>query len=339
MNYYDENGYINEPLIMGLPYPFIFQVGGRGTGKTYGILKELLHSGKRFLYLRRSKVEIDFAGSAHGNPFKSIPGGEGIYSKKIEGLYVFFQDIKHEDGEIETALLGYGAALSTFANLRGVDLSDVEIIFFDEFIPERSKHTIRDEFETLLNLYETVNRNRELQGKQAVKLIAAANANDLTNPVFMGLQLVDKLFSMIKAGRTEYFDASRGLAVLFLYDSPVSAEKAATALYRLAGSSSFSAMALQNAFALDESGIKSRKLTGMKPLCSVGELVIYQARGREIYVRSGNAGKVKDVYTTSDADIARFVNLYRWLIMSYMYEQITFESMGAKVLFLKLFGL
>ena len=40
MNLFLENGYVNVPMINGLPYPFVFCWGGRATGKTYGALWE-----------------------------------------------------------------------------------------------------------------------------------------------------------------------------------------------------------------------------------------------------------------------------------------------------------
>ena len=42
MNVYLPNGYADMGKIMSLPYPLIFVIGGRGTGKTYGACKELL---------------------------------------------------------------------------------------------------------------------------------------------------------------------------------------------------------------------------------------------------------------------------------------------------------
>ena len=35
---YLDSGYLNAKWVIDLPYPFVFCVGGRGTGKTYGAL-------------------------------------------------------------------------------------------------------------------------------------------------------------------------------------------------------------------------------------------------------------------------------------------------------------
>ena len=60
---------------------YIF-VGGRGTGKTYGSLKEFAiraHTNRnRFIYLRRSEVEVENCCSPVSNPFKAINADLGI---------------------------------------------------------------------------------------------------------------------------------------------------------------------------------------------------------------------------------------------------------------------
>ena len=66
-------------------------------------------------------------------------------------------------------------ALSTFGNLRGVDFSDVDMIFFDEFVPQKNARPIKAEAEAFFNLYETVNRNRELDGRPPVRVLMLSN--------------------------------------------------------------------------------------------------------------------------------------------------------------------
>ena len=56
---YLKNGYLNVPYILHYNVPFIFVVGGRGTGKTYGALKYVLESGTPFIYMRRTQSQAD----------------------------------------------------------------------------------------------------------------------------------------------------------------------------------------------------------------------------------------------------------------------------------------
>ena len=72
---------------------YIF-VGGRGTGKTYGSLKEFAiraHTNRnRFIYLRRSEVEVENCCSPVSNPFKAINAdlGTNIQLKVIKDMAV-----------------------------------------------------------------------------------------------------------------------------------------------------------------------------------------------------------------------------------------------------------
>ena len=67
---YLESGYLNMEYIINLPVPFIFVLGGRGTGKTYGALKYLLDNDKRFIMMRRTQTQVDMIKDSAFNPFK-----------------------------------------------------------------------------------------------------------------------------------------------------------------------------------------------------------------------------------------------------------------------------
>ena len=52
-NIYLSSGYFNVEYALRFPVPFIFVVGGRGTGKTYGALRYVLENDIKFIYMRR----------------------------------------------------------------------------------------------------------------------------------------------------------------------------------------------------------------------------------------------------------------------------------------------
>ena len=56
MRLYDKNGYVNIPEILKHEAVFIFIYGGRGTGKTYGALKEMKEGNHKFIYMRRLHI-------------------------------------------------------------------------------------------------------------------------------------------------------------------------------------------------------------------------------------------------------------------------------------------
>lgn len=338
MGLYLESGYANMHDIMNKPDTFVFVIGPRGTGKTYGALLEILECGKKFIYLRRTQTEADLVSSEVVNPFKKVIEDHPEFDLDVGSINRNMGGFDLVEDDCISRPIGYSAALSTFASIRGMDFSDVDIIFFDEFIPEKRARPIKEEFQALMNMYETVNRNRELQGKQPVKLVCCANSNDIANPIFIGLEIVNRIARMMDKGTEVYRDPSRALAVYMLMHSPISEKKAQTALYRLTKNNDFSQMALENIFQVDTSSVSSRRLTEYRPVARIGEMVVYKHKSRaEFYVNCSRSGSVRDVFTTSDVDRKRFVSKYSYLYFRYLADDIIFEDVSSLVLFEKYF--
>ena len=59
---YTSDGWVNWDYILDQDASFISVVGARGVGKTYGIFKKLIGEGKKFIYLRRLKSQLDQCG-------------------------------------------------------------------------------------------------------------------------------------------------------------------------------------------------------------------------------------------------------------------------------------
>ena len=177
---YTDYGWVNWDYILSQPAAFIQVIGARGVGKTYGLMKKLIREKKKFLYMRRLKSQLDQCGKTEGNPFKKLNMDLDlkILPYPTGGMITFRYNEKA--GEIAAA----GVALSVVANVRGVDYSDYDYIVFDEFIASVGERPIKNEFSAFLNFYETVNRNRELEGRDPVKCIMLGNANTLVNPYF-----------------------------------------------------------------------------------------------------------------------------------------------------------
>ena len=290
------SGYVNMRAVFELPFTFIWIVGGRGTGKTYGALEYLLESNTRFMLLRRTASQAQIVQNPAMTPIKSVVNDHGWkYTvapvvKGIGGIYEY-QNTDGKDELIYPAA-GYIASLSTFANVRGFDASDIDAIFYDEFIKEEHEKGMKGEADALLNAYETMNRNRELQGRKPIKMVAASNSTDLANPYFVRLGLVTEFERMRQKGQMIRELPSRDTCIIDLQHSPISEQKRDTALYRMARNTEFASMALDNAFGVDLGQYKSKSLKEYKPMLAVGELVVYRHKSRqEFYItphRSGN---------------------------------------------------
>lgn len=279
---YNKDGWINWKYILDCNCAFTMVVGARGTGKTYGLMKELINRKEPFIYLRRLKTQIDGCGKIVGNPFKKLNTDEGynILPFSIGG------NIEFREGDRDGTLIAVGLALSTVATVRGVDFSDFNFILFDEAIAMVGEKPIKAEFDAFLNFYETVNRNRELLGDKPVQAILLGNANKLSNPYFTGWHFMKTSLKMLTGKQMVYRSPDGTRMMIMLQDSPISKKKAGTVAYQN-GSDGFISMAIDNAFRTDETKIKSEPLKEYNHLVSVGEIGIYRHKSeRRYYVSS-----------------------------------------------------
>ena len=335
MELYDENGYCNIPAIMNLKTPFIFILGGRGTGKTYGLLKWLYDNDTKFFYLRRTQKEIDALKNDALNPFNALKQDDPRYNTAWRSigkdtLAVYKTD---EQGN-NTSVIGVAGALSTFSNIRGFDASEISVLWFEEFIPEKHKAKIRHEADGFFNAVETINRNRELKGQDPVKVVLTANSNELNNPIFLYSRLVLKAEQMKRKQQNFIQDVNRGYSLIMLDDSPISQRKKETALYKFIGESDFAKMSLENDFAYNDlTNIRSVPLDDYECIYSVGELGIYQHKRKALYYVCEHARGQPAKYGTSETELKRFArNAWRlWLF--YIDGVVEFETYYCKALF------
>ena len=59
MQLYDSNGYFDFPAVRKLGYPFNLITGGRGTGKTFGGLVDMIETHTDFIFMRRTQTQLD----------------------------------------------------------------------------------------------------------------------------------------------------------------------------------------------------------------------------------------------------------------------------------------
>ncbi len=315
--------------IININTPWICVIGARGTGKTYGAIKYALDSCRPFIFMRRTQTQIDLIKNDSFSPFQAIDPEIVVknINKNLTGVYRGEFDSEKQKLQPVGAPIGYLLALTTVSNIRGFDASDIDIIIYDEFIGEKHERAIKNEGNAVLNAYETINRNREIQGRDPVKMLLLANSNDLVNPLFVDLKLVKIAEKLQKSKDNVYINNARGLALVMVKDSPISRKKQQTALYKLAGDGDFSAMALSNEFVEDiGDNIKPMPINEYKPLVFVGELCLYQHKSRkEIYVSDHRTGSAEEI-DVSDIGLARFRRNYYFVWLLYLQRKVIFES-------------
>lgn len=345
---YDSNGYLDFNYIVNHSLTYTFIVGGRGIGKTFGALKYVLENDIKFIFLRRTQTQIDMIKNEDMNPFRALQSVLGdnyatAIKKLNKNITAVYRAEKDSDGIYQPCgkPLGYLMALSTIANIRGFDASDVDCLIYDEFIGEKHESKIQHEGTAFLNAIETIARNRELSGRQPLKVIGLSNSNMLANPLFIELQIVTECEKMLNKGQTIRSLPVRDLTLILLNTTPISEKKAQTSLYKLAGrNSSFSKMALDNEFTAEEmADIKSLSLREYRPIVTVGELNIYRHKSRNDYYITGHSSGSPSQYDSSPMELKRFRHDYYYLWLAYLRRAVMFESYIYKVLFEKYYDI
>lgn len=308
--------------------PFTFIVGGRGIGKTYSAIERgLTEHENAFLYLRNTKEQIEESCGIFGNPFKkwATDHNRDIQLVKDKNHALIVEYIN--DGQkIAKKVTGAGAALSVFSNLRGVDMSNVNYIVFDEFIENRT--LTFNQYDAFLHMYETVNRNRELEGLPPVKCVLLSNAQRLGNPILRGFNLIPVIENMQKTGQKSYADGSIRIELPF---SEVSEEKRQTALYNATKGSEFASEALDNNFINDSfAGVKKVNIQEYNPVVCVDDIYIYRHKSEAVYYACSVPAPVKK-YRSRDNYIV-FFRLYGLrLKLAYGSDQLYFSDYSTKV--------
>lgn len=309
MSFYLESGYLDVDRIMKLPYPFIFVLGGRGIGKTYGVCKWLLeHPESKFMFLRRIQQEADAIGNPEFSPFSPViedhPELPQITLDTIKGVKnikgVFHAKL-NDNGTLipEGETIGYVGALNTISSIRGFSGQQIETIVYDEFIPQAGSRAMAQEDQLFLNCYETLNRNRELAGRPPIKMISLTNANKLASPIFVALGITEQVDSMVRKGKEMSLLEDRGIALIKLRNSPISDAKKNTALYKAAASEDFRRMALDNDFdTTTYLYVHEQPINEYRIVCQYADIYVYRHKSKPFYYvcRHSSGHPVKKYY-------------------------------------------
>lgn len=325
-----KNGYFNAKSVIESDSVFIFVTGARGTGKTYGVLQYLISKGKTFIYLRRTEEESKLQKKAETSSLM-----KNIDDMKIE---YNFSSISGKIGYITAGdSTIYTCALSTFAKIRGVNFDKVDFIVYDEFIPEVHVRSIKGEGLALMNVYETVNRNRELSDKPPVKLIGLSNSLNIANDIFMEFDIISNAEELLNSENEIY---KRGLLMLIIMKhSPISKRKEQTSLYSVS-SKQFNDMAIRNKFILNDfSYVCKKPLKEYIPVLNIGDLFIYKHKTNlEWYCTFKRAVLPKNkTYDTAITSLDRLRNTETRYYLRYIDGYIRFDSYEAIALFEKYF--
>lgn len=327
--------WIDYKAVRRYKMPFNFIIGGRGGGKTYGAVKMLDEMGEKGIWMRRTQTEMDLimAGkeSISLNPFKKYGEDTGKYFDvyKINKLVGVFGKGEHMEPDFD--FMGYMVALSTVSSIRGFDANEIDDLIFDEFIPESHKHKMAGEAEAFLNAYETINRNREMSGRDALRAFLLSNSNQLAHPLLNYLGLDNVIQNMKRKKKQLHIDTERGILVYIPRQEAYVEKKRNTAIASLTSGTKFYEMAFENEFAYDDfTNIGGRSLRGYRPVCDIAGIGIW-ANDDAQNVYCCLAPTRKDEYKDTKADVIRFnMDIGRRLYGYYIENRLYFQNFSIK---------
>lgn len=326
----------------------------RGPGKTYSTLRYMHEEDKRFCFLKRtvddvkllcagSKPTGDSAKDIDLSPFKPLNRDFGwdVHINPIyDGLAAFY-DYYPENGTLVPGKLeGYCIALSKAIKYKGFDLSECDYMILDEFIPRAWERVSKNECDQILDLYETISRDRVKRGREELKFIGLANATDIANPLFLGLEVMD-IAAEMDATDTEYcYLEERGILLHYINHegTETEEEQPLTGIQKAMIGTAWAEMAFGGHFAYNDfTQIGKSKLKGHKCIYSLlykhKEYFIYKnvVNANTVYYVSlvrGIPGKTYDLNRESQQKLF-WINNGRTLYNATIDDRVIFQTYSA----------
>ena len=186
---------------------FNIVAGPRGTGKTYDAKKRSIkkalrdpREGEQFIYLRRYDTELAPSRGTFFNDIALAFPNWDFRAHTDNGVSMV--QCSHVDKRSEKKrpwdTIGYFVALSKAQTTKSVSFHRVTTIIFDEFIAEKGRQYLPDEFNTFLGFFSTVDRNQD-----KTKVLFCANSVSTMNPYFIEWEIRPDTFpeiSVIRGG-------------------------------------------------------------------------------------------------------------------------------------------
>lgn len=344
---YTEEGWLNIEGIAKIPFLWLIViVGARQVGKSYGIARHLMTSKDcRGLYLRRTTDELDLiSGDPDLDPFMTLKEENitaGIVKLK-KSIYHYGLCEMDDDGYLHmTEEKGLGLSLATIAKLRGFNGSGFTDVFFDEFIPETSVIKRKNEGDSLVQAYITINGNRELKGKPPLRLWMAANALDISSPHLAAWDLTDKIRELGQSGQ-EYALIENGVLVVVPKSTKIIEQRKSTAimeyLAKTGASKELYDVSINNTFAYDSLDLVRKKpISGYRPFAKFGDMYVWY-NADTYYVCSVIHNK-REVFGDNADERLRAAKYLNRMRVAYAKGLVTFESATLLLKFRDYFGI
>lgn len=229
---------------------FNFLIGLRGGGKTFywkkKCLNDFLHKGEQFIWLRRYSTELNEM-SAWGDALqrKGYFDGHTIEASK---KYI----------KIDGKIAGYVGTLSKAQHLKSTEFPKVTKIVLDEFlITQGSLRYLPNEAETLIDICETIFRERDLGNI----VVCIGNAISTVNPYFT--------FFKVKPDISKRYTLTEDVAIELYTNAEYSEMKKNSRLGKIAMKTKWGSYAYENKFLNDDYSFITKRTGKMSYVCGL----------------------------------------------------------------------
>lgn len=346
MNFYLDNGFLNIPEVEryadkhGVNYIFI--IGKRQVGKTYGVLKLMLDTGKTFILMRRTAKELGLIAKGVNSPFEALDGYEGrvSFSGSADDTTMEMSLTDTDSAEDKHShKIGLAVALSTVASIRGFNGRPYTDMVYDECIPESHVYKIPFEDEAFNNAYMTINGNRELKGDRALRCWLLANSNRLDCAILKALKLTDVVEKMSSNGEEFRLLKERGIMIFMPSSVEITERHKETALFKaIGGENNFTKMALENEFSHNDfSDVGREEFNQYKLLCNLeGDMALmkHKSKARLYVCERYYWGDDVPEYNRQDYGRNKFIKDYPNIRSYYLRGKMRFQNATIKYQFL-----
>lgn len=200
------NGFWSVTRVLSYGRPTIIVTGSRSVGKSTQIaalsLITYMQTGRKFMYVRRRPIDVNKTYKTFFNNAVQIVNRYCTGLKKIEGFKAYKGNYwiafnKDEDGALVWEECGSYVALSQEENYKSSVFSEYVIMVYDEFISKDknkylgTKDNTDAEWDSLVSLYQSVDRGIETPFRNETVLFCLGNKSTVYNPIALSLGLVD----------------------------------------------------------------------------------------------------------------------------------------------------
>lgn len=303
-------------------------VGARKRGKTYSMLEYAYEQNEQLVFLKRQVGDIkllclnaknkqrkmkkdsedddieEFDEDDDVSPYADLNDDHGwnVQPKMLDaeqGIATFYDRDSNWKAKKKC---GIALAVNAIAKYKGFGgMRKCKYLVFDEFIPAPWERKVTKlEGEAVIDLYQTISRDREERGQEPLLLVCLANANDLSNEMFNTLEITDDVVDMIN-NHEDIRKIGRKLVVL-VDDSKLAIKKAEkkTLIYDDMKDTMWGRVTFDNEFARNDiSCIGNTSIKKMRCRCSIiykNETWYVYQKDDFFYICSSRSNKVPVEY-------------------------------------------